>query len=335
MTILSKDGSLLPFDIEGLCGDQMQWHTEPSQQWRDGRTDTTPFPPLLRPLLPYLLHVAAGSFIRSAHPRLLDAEQEARSPRLTPTAGAAAAAAARHLRHVDSRGTANEGERLVQLVIVHSAQHTSEELRSVASSNATHTVAATCFPQSQLSPSPTPSCIPEDLEEALLFEFEADESSSLTPKQTTVTSSLLSAAASAGSLGPAGSLPSVLSGVRSVTKDSAGTHVLTENFTLHIEEVRRGQKVHTYLRIHAADVSCVSTLMAAGVDSLLSSTRAWAGAQQKPPGSPSSASTQKTAGLLSRAFCMCFTPDPCRSGRPAAIGRWLLMPSMCCVGWAC
>lgn len=76
------------------------------------------------------------------------------------------------------------------------------------------------------------------MEEALLFEFEADEASSLTPKHP-ITSSLVSAAASAGSLGgPAGSLPSVLSGVRSVTKDSTGTHVLTENFTLHIEEVR-------------------------------------------------------------------------------------------------
>jgi hypothetical protein len=80
----------------------------------------------------------------------------------------------------------------------------------------------------------------DDLEEALLFDFEeaGDESASLMEQtKTTVTSSLVSAAASAGSLGPGGSLPSVLSGVRSITKDSTGTHVLTENFTLHIEEV--------------------------------------------------------------------------------------------------
>lgn len=77
----------------------------------------------------------------------------------------------------------------------------------------------------------------DDLEEGLLFDFEADEVSSLTPKHT-VTSSLISAAASAGSLpGTAASLPSMISGVRSITKDSTGTHVLTENFTLHIEEV--------------------------------------------------------------------------------------------------
>lgn len=95
----------------------------------------------------------------------------------------------------------------------------------------------------------------EDLEEALLFEFEADESSSLTPKQTMVTSSLLSAAASAGSLGPAGSLPSVLSGVRSVTKDSAGTHVLTENFTLHIEE-ERATSSNWQMAFNAINVLC-------------------------------------------------------------------------------
>jgi hypothetical protein len=78
----------------------------------------------------------------------------------------------------------------------------------------------------------------DDLEEALLFEFEgADESASLTPKHTTVTSSLVSAAASAGSMRETGSLPSLISSVRSITKDSGGTHVLTENFTLHIEEV--------------------------------------------------------------------------------------------------
>lgn len=77
----------------------------------------------------------------------------------------------------------------------------------------------------------------DDLEEALLFEFEGEEAA-LTPKTTTITvSSLLSATGSAGSLPAAGSLPSVLSGVRSITKDAGGTHVLTENFTLHIEEV--------------------------------------------------------------------------------------------------
>lgn len=77
----------------------------------------------------------------------------------------------------------------------------------------------------------------DDLEEALLFEFEGEEAT-LTPKTTTITvSSLVSATGSAGSLPAAGSLPSVLSGVRSISKDAAGTHVLTENFTLHIEEV--------------------------------------------------------------------------------------------------
>lgn len=52
--------------------------------------------------------LSAGSFIRSAHPRLLEAEQDARSPRHT-TPGATAAGS-RQLRHVDSRGTANEGK---------------------------------------------------------------------------------------------------------------------------------------------------------------------------------------------------------------------------------
>lgn len=86
----------------------------------------------------------------------------------------------------------------------------------------------------------------DDLEEALLFDFEAEEAASLMAQtKTTVTSSLVSAAVSAGSLAPGGSLPSVLSGVRSITKDSTGTHVLTENFTLHIEEVR---EFHTAYR---------------------------------------------------------------------------------------
>lgn len=81
----------------------------------------------------------------------------------------------------------------------------------------------------------------EDLEEALLFEFEADDSAAgATPTKRSAL--LLNSAnsvsgASAVSMAPAGSLPSVLSGVRSVTKDAAGTHVLAENFTLHIEEV--------------------------------------------------------------------------------------------------
>jgi hypothetical protein len=51
-------------------------------------------PTVLLALLLSLL-LCAGSFIRSAHPQLLDAEQEARSPRHAP---AAAAATARHLR---------------------------------------------------------------------------------------------------------------------------------------------------------------------------------------------------------------------------------------------
>lgn len=219
-------------------------------------------------------HVAAGSFIRSAHPRLLDAEQEARSPRHTPT-GAAAAAAARHLRHAESRGTANEGERLLQLmkqqslllpwavtglpaVGIHPCSSTASHAPPphiyclcadtqrtifVTPSSAGHTAPLRVLLASLNLQLPPRSRTSEDLEEALLFEFEADEASSLTPKHTVVTSSLVSAAASAGSLGgPAGSLPSVLSGVRSVTKDSTGTHVLTENFTLHIEEVRGSNK---------------------------------------------------------------------------------------------
>jgi hypothetical protein len=88
---------------------------------------------------------------------------------------------------------------------------------------------------------------PDDLEEALLFEFEGEESS-LTPKNT-ITPSLISATASCSSLlGGTGSLPSMISGVRSITKDSAGTHVLTENFTLHIEEVRSWTRQH--MRLH-------------------------------------------------------------------------------------
>lgn len=88
-------------------------------------------------------------------------------------------------------------------------------------------------------------CRAEDLEEALLFDFDGDESSSFTPTKgaprgglLVTNSSLVSTAGSTASLLP--SLPSVLSQVRSVTKDAAGTHVLTENFTLHIEEVRGG-----------------------------------------------------------------------------------------------
>jgi hypothetical protein len=103
----------------------------------------------------------------------------------------------------------------------------------------------------------------DDLEEALLFDFEAEDAASLTTQtKTTVTPSLVSAAAYAGSLAPAGSLPSVFSGVRSITKDSEGSHVLTENFTLHIEEVTQLHNAPPEaLQVPAADSAlhtCVS-----------------------------------------------------------------------------
>lgn len=74
----------------------------------------------------------------------------------------------------------------------------------------------------------------DDLEEALLFDFEAEETS-LTPKKTARGHSR--STTPSGSLATADSLLSPLGPVHSITKDAAGTHVLAENFTMHIEEV--------------------------------------------------------------------------------------------------
>lgn len=80
----------------------------------------------------------------------------------------------------------------------------------------------------------------EDLEEALLFEFESEEVSGAgaAGAAAAVPPGLLSATASGASVTAAGSLPSVLShGLRSVTKDASGTHVVAEGYVMHIEEV--------------------------------------------------------------------------------------------------
>lgn len=60
----------------------------------------------------------------------------------------------------------------------------------------------------------------EDLEEALLFEYEAEE------------------AAGADNVSVVSAVPSSLSHIRSVVTDAAGTHVQTETYVMHIEEDR-------------------------------------------------------------------------------------------------
>jgi hypothetical protein len=158
----------------------------------------------------------------------------------------------------------------------------------------------------------------DDLEEALLFDFEAEEAASLMAQtKTTVTSSLVSAAASAGSLAPGGSLPSVLSGVRSITKDSAGTHVLTENFTLHIEEVRDVHTTSERCSHHLSEALQVF-LHHSALHAIALQTVAWCPFD-----------VHSVTVVFQSVVCTLFS---CRSVPPVQTGRRPSMPSMCCVG---
>lgn len=69
----------------------------------------------------------------------------------------------------------------------------------------------------------------DDLEEALLFEF--DEQSVGQTAAAAADQQLESASSVISAVSP------TLSHIRSVTKDAAGTHIETETFTMHIQEV--------------------------------------------------------------------------------------------------
>jgi hypothetical protein len=81
----------------------------------------------------------------------------------------------------------------------------------------------------------------DDLEEPLLFDFEGEEELAAAAASGSTTAAA-STAALAETSPVISAVPSSLGHLRSITKDALGTHVQTEQYTMHIEEVGRDSK---------------------------------------------------------------------------------------------
>jgi hypothetical protein len=82
----------------------------------------------------------------------------------------------------------------------------------------------------------------DDLEEPLLFDLEGEEELAAAAAASGSTTAAASAAALAETSSVISAVPSSLGHLRAVTKDALGTHVQTEQYTMHIEEVGLNNK---------------------------------------------------------------------------------------------
>lgn len=107
-----------------------------------------------------------------------------------------------------------------------------------------HLTPASPASQQLLTPKPSIYGMPfllltDEMEEALLFEFDEEAAAAATAASYPTTAA---SAAEQQQFETASSIisavPSSLSRMRSVVKDAAGTHIQTETYTMHIEEVR-------------------------------------------------------------------------------------------------